>query len=78
MRMEKLTSKLQQALSDAQSLAVGKDHSYLEPVHVISALLDQKGGSLRPLLTQTGFDLAALRSGLDKLLAALPLAMTRH
>ena len=72
MRMEKLTSKLQQALSDAQSLAVGKDHSYLEPVHVISALLEQKGGSLRPLLTQTGFDLAMLRSGLDKLLAALP------
>ncbi len=72
MRMEKLTSKLQQALSDAQSLAVGKDHSYLEPVHIISALLEQKGGSLRPLLTQTGFDLAGLRSGLDKLLAALP------
>lgn len=72
MRMEKLTSKLQQALADAQSLAVGKDHSYLEPVHIISALLEQKGGSVRPLLTQTGFDVVALRSGLDKLLGALP------
>ncbi len=72
MRMDKLTSKLQQALADAQSLAVGKDHSYLEPVHIITALIDQKGGSLRPLLTQTGFDLALLKSGIDKLLAALP------
>ena len=72
MRMDKLTSKLQQAMADAQSLAVGKDHSYLEPVHIITALIDQKGGSLRPLLTQTGFDLALLKSGIDKLLAALP------
>jgi ATP-dependent Clp protease ATP-binding subunit ClpB len=72
MRMEKLTSKLQQALADAQSLAVGKDHNYLEPVHLITALLDQKGGSIRPLLTQTGFDVNALRKGLDKLLTELP------
>ena len=49
MRMDKMTSKLQQALADAQSLAVGKDHNYIEPVHLLSALLDQKGGSLRPL-----------------------------
>jgi ATP-dependent Clp protease ATP-binding subunit ClpB len=70
--MEKLTSKLQQALADAQSLAVGKDHNYLEPVHLITALLDQKGGSIRPLLTQTGFDVNALRKGLDKLLTELP------
>ncbi len=72
MRMDKLTSKLQQALADAQSLAVGKDHGYLEPVHLLSAMLEQKGGSIRPLLTQTGFDLAALRQGIDKLLMALP------
>jgi len=72
MRMDKLTSKLQQALADAQSLAVGKDHNYLEPVHLLTALIDQKGGSLRPLLQQTGFDVAALRKGLDKLLGELP------
>jgi ATP-dependent Clp protease ATP-binding subunit ClpB len=72
MRMDKLTSKLQQALADAQSLAVGKDHGYLEPVHLVSAMLDQKGGSIRPLLTQTGFDVAQLRKGLDRLLGQLP------
>jgi ATP-dependent Clp protease ATP-binding subunit ClpB len=72
MRLDKMTSKLQQALADAQSLAVGKDHSYLEPVHLVLALLEQKGGSLKPLLTQTGFDLATLKSGLDKLVTALP------
>ncbi|HHX82151.1 MAG TPA: AAA family ATPase, partial [Pseudomonadaceae bacterium] len=72
MRMDKLTSKLQQALADAQSLAVGKDHNYLEPVHVLTALVDQKGGSLRPLLMQTGFNMAELRAGLDKLLNDLP------
>jgi len=72
MRMDKMTSKLQQALSEAQSLAVGKDHNYIEPVHLLSVLLEQKGGSIRPLLTQTGFDLVALRKALDKLLADLP------
>ena len=72
MRMEKLTSKLQQALADAQSLAVGKDHGYLEPVHLLTALVDQKGGSVRSLMSQTGFDVAAVRKGLDKLLDALP------
>ncbi len=72
MRMEKLTSKLQLALTDAQSLAVGKDHSYIEPVHLLSVLIEQKGGSIRALLTQTGFDLTVLRKGLDKLIADLP------
>jgi ATP-dependent Clp protease ATP-binding subunit ClpB len=72
MRMDKLTSKLQQALADAQSLAVGKDHNYLEPVHLLTALLDQKGGATKPLLSQTGFDVTGLRKGLDKLLNQLP------
>jgi len=72
MRMDKLTSKLQQALADAQSLAVGKDHNYLEPVHLVTTLLDQKGGATKPLLSQTGFDVSGLRMGLDKLLNALP------
>jgi ATP-dependent Clp protease ATP-binding subunit ClpB len=72
MRMDKLTSKLQVALSDAQSLAVGKDHNYIEPVHLVSVLVDQKGGSIRPLLMQTGFDIPALRNGLKKIIEDLP------
>ncbi len=72
MRMDKLTSKLQVALSDAQSLAVGKDHNYIEPAHLVSVLVDQKGGSIRPLLMQTGFDIPALRNGLQKIVDELP------
>ena len=72
MRMDKLTSKLQTALSDAQSLAVGKDHNYIEPAHLVSVLVDQKGGSIRPLLMQTGFDIPALCNGLQKLINELP------
>jgi len=70
--MDKLTSKLQMALSDAQSLAVGKDHNFIEPAHLVSVLVDQKGGSIRPLLMQTGFDIPALRNGLKKLIEELP------
>jgi ATP-dependent Clp protease ATP-binding subunit ClpB len=51
MRMDKLTSKFQMALADAQSLAVGRDHQFIEPVHLMSALLDQEGGTVRHLLT---------------------------
>jgi len=60
------------ALSDAQSLAVGKDHNYIEPAHLLSVLVDQKGGSIRPLLMQTGFDIPALRNGLKKIIEELP------
>ena len=66
MRMDQLTSKLQAALSDAQSLAVGHDNNFIEPVHLIAALLDQKGGSVRPLLSQTGFNIADLRTRLQQ------------
>lgn len=72
MRMEQLTSKLQAAFSDAQSLAVGQDNNFIEPVHLLIALLDQKGGSVRPLLSQTGFEVAALRAQLHDLMARLP------
>ncbi len=72
MRIDRLTSKLQLALSDAQSLAVGRDHSAIEPVHLMSALLEQQGGSIRPLLMQVGFDIAALRQALAKALDDLP------
>jgi ATP-dependent Clp protease ATP-binding subunit ClpB len=72
MRFDKLTSKLQSALADAQSLALGKDHNLIEPVHLILALLDQKGGSVRPLLSQTGFNITELRSQLQKAVDDLP------
>ena len=66
MRIDRLTSKLQLALSDAQSLAVGMDHAAIEPLHLMQALLDQQGGSIKPLLRQVGFDVAALRQALSK------------
>ena len=67
MRMDKLTSRFQQALADAQSLAVGRDHNLLEPVHVLTALLDQSGGSTRPLLAQAGVNVPLLRERLARL-----------
>lgn len=72
MRMDQLTSKLQAALSDAQSLAVGHDNNFIEPVHLVTALLDQKGGSVRPLLSQTGFNIPELRNRLQELIERLP------
>ncbi|WP_066094370.1 ATP-dependent chaperone ClpB [Xanthomonas massiliensis] len=72
MRMDKLTSRFQQALADAQSLAVGRDNNIIEPVHVFVALLDQSGGSTRPLLTQAGVNVQLLRERLDQALDALP------
>ncbi len=66
MRMEKLTSKFQMALADAQSLAVGRDHNYIEPVHVMVALLDQEGGTVRYLLTQANVNTNLLRSQLGE------------
>jgi ATP-dependent Clp protease ATP-binding subunit ClpB len=72
MRMDKLTSRFQQALADAQSLAVGRDNNMLEPVHVMQALLDQQGGSTQPMLAQSGVNVAALRTRLSQLLEQLP------
>jgi ATP-dependent Clp protease ATP-binding subunit ClpB len=72
MRMDKLTSRFQQALADAQSLAVGRDHNMLEPVHVLAALLDQQGGSTQPMLAQAGVNVAALRTRLGQILDRLP------
>lgn len=66
MRIDRFTSQLQLALSDAQSLAVGQDHAAIEPLHLLSALLDQQGGAIRPLLMQVGFDIKSLREALDK------------
>ncbi|MEX0607692.1 MAG: Clp protease N-terminal domain-containing protein, partial [Halofilum sp. (in: g-proteobacteria)] len=64
MRMDKLTGKFQMALADAQSLAVGRDHQFIEPVHLMAAMLDQDGGGVRPLLSQAGVDINGLRSAL--------------
>ncbi len=72
MRMDKLTSRFQQALADAQSLAVGRDHNMLEPVHVMAALLNQQGGSTAPLLTHAGVNVPALRQRVNELLERLP------
>lgn len=60
MRADKFTNALQQALAEAQSLAIGKDHNFIEPVHVLRALLDQKGGNAQPLITQAGGSVSAL------------------
>jgi len=72
MRMDKLTNKFQMALSDAQSLAVGRDHQFIEPVHVMAALLDQEGGTVRPLLAQADVNINLLRSQLNEALDRLP------
>jgi len=72
MRMDKLTSKFQTALADAQSLAVGRDHQYIEPLHVLVALLDQQGGSVRHILDKAGVKVNLLRSQLGEALDRLP------
>jgi ATP-dependent Clp protease ATP-binding subunit ClpB len=72
MRMDKLTTNFQQALADAQSLAVGRDHQFIEPVHVLSALLEQQGGSVLGILTKAGVNLNLLRSQLGDALDRIP------
>ncbi len=68
MRMDKLTSKFQQAIADAQSLAIGRDHQFIESIHVMIALLDQEGGTARHLLTQSNVNINLLRSQLSQAL----------
>jgi ATP-dependent Clp protease ATP-binding subunit ClpB len=70
--MDKLTSRFQAALADAQSLAVGRDNQFLEPVHVFAALLDQQDGSVRPLLVNAGANVAKLRKELETAIDKLP------
>src|SRR5476651_238715 len=72
MRQDKLTAKFQAALADAQSLALGRDHHILEPAHLMLALLDSSGGTVRPLLMKAGADVNKLRSELGALLDTLP------
>ncbi len=68
MRMDKLTSKFQMALADAQSLALGKDHQFIEPSHLMIAMLDQQGGSTRQLLAKAGVNVNLLRSRLGEVI----------
>ncbi len=72
MRMDKLTTKFQMALADAQSLAVGHDHQFIEPIHLMTAMLDQEGGMVRQLLAQSGVNVNGLRSALGDALDHLP------
>ncbi len=71
MRMDKLTAKFQQAIADAQSLALGKKHNYIEPIHVLKALLDQDNGTARHLLTTAGANVAKLRSDVNNKISRL-------
>jgi ATP-dependent Clp protease ATP-binding subunit ClpB len=72
MRIDRLTNQLQHALSDAQSLAVGRDHNFIEAAHLLSAMLEQRSGSIRPLLAQAGANISALNDGISQLLDELP------
>jgi ATP-dependent Clp protease ATP-binding subunit ClpB len=70
--MDKLTAKFQLALQDAQSLALGRDHQFIEPSHLMIALLDQEGGGVRGLLTKADVNVNQLRSRLGEALDRLP------
>ena len=72
MNIEKFTTKFQQAIAEAQSLAIAKDNQFIEPVHLLSALLNQQDGSVAPILTASGVNVAVLRNELNNELAKLP------
>ena len=72
MRSDKLTAKFQAALGEAQSLALGRDHQFIEPIHVMMAMIDQEGGSVKPLLSQSGVNVTGLRNALVVALDRFP------
>ncbi|WP_146441176.1 ATP-dependent chaperone ClpB [Vibrio kanaloae] len=72
MRLDRFTSKFQIAISDAQSLALGRDHQYIEPVHLMVSLLNQDSSAIRPLLTMLNVDVVQLRSKLSEMLDRVP------
>ncbi len=72
MRIDRFTSALQSAVADAQSLAIGKDHQFIEPVHLMLAMLSQQGGSVKPLLQQAGANVVLLEQQLAEQLKSLP------
>jgi len=72
MRVDRLTGKLQQALADAQSMAVGRDHNMMHPVHLVLSMIEQRDGAVRPLVIQAGGDFTRLRNELREQLESLP------
>ncbi|AUQ26425.1 ATP-dependent chaperone ClpB [Dickeya zeae] len=72
MRLDRLTNKFQLALADAQSLALGRDHQFIEPLHLMSALLNQEGGTVGPLLTAAGANVNRLKNEIDQAISRLP------
>ncbi|UMB75796.1 ATP-dependent chaperone ClpB [Dickeya fangzhongdai] len=72
MRLDRLTNKFQLALADAQSLALGRDHQFIEPLHLMSALLNQEGGTVGPLLTAAGANVSRLKSEIEQAISRLP------
>ena len=72
MRIDKMTNKLQSAFADAQSLALRQENSQIDPLHLLLSLIEQKSGSIRPLLAQTGFNISELQSQLAKAIEQLP------
>ncbi|MFM8246360.1 MAG: ATP-dependent chaperone ClpB [Burkholderiaceae bacterium] len=72
MRVDKFTTKLQEALSDAQSLAVGNDNQYIDPVHLLAAMLNQDDGGSRSLLQRAGVNVGGLVNSLKSALERLP------
>ncbi|MBE9533167.1 MAG: AAA family ATPase, partial [Proteobacteria bacterium] len=71
MQIDKLTSKFQEAISAAQSMAVGRDHQFIESAHLMLALIEQQGGTVRPLLAQSGVNVAAYQADLTAQLSRL-------
>ncbi len=72
MSLNKLTSQFQNALAESQSLAVGQDNSFIEPIHLMSALLQQENGTVKPLLSKANVNLNQLTKNLDEAIARLP------
>ncbi|MGK0250390.1 MAG: ATP-dependent Clp protease ATP-binding subunit ClpB, partial [Oleispira sp.] len=71
MQIDKLTSKFQEALAAAQSMAVGKDHQFIEPAHLMLALLQQQSGTVKPLLAQSGVNITAYQAELENQLSRM-------
>ncbi|MDY4281591.1 MAG: ATP-dependent chaperone ClpB [[Pasteurella] mairii] len=72
MNIEKFTTRFQQALAESQSLALGKNHQFIEPVHLMLALLNQENGSVAPILTAAGANVGLLRTEINSEINRLP------
>lgn len=72
MRLDRLTTKFQTALADAQSMALGKENAYIEPAHLMAAFLSQEAGSVQPIFSSMSVDVAAFKQQLNELIQRLP------